>query len=215
MIIGIIGFISSGKGTAGDYLESNWQFKKDSFAKPLKDAVALLFGWDRNMVEGSTKESREWREKNDYYWTKVLKKPMSPRLALQLFGTQCMREVFHKDFWIASLSKRYNVLKENTVVTDCRFKNEIKCIKNLGGYIIHVKRGNDPEWVSGYKELLANHDHLKIEKLRKEGYFPHISETDWIGENVDFCINNDGLLSDLYKHLDITMKIINNMEKNS
>jgi hypothetical protein len=213
MIVGVVGFIGSGKGTVGDYLESQWQFQKDSFAKPLKDAVASLFGWDREMIEGSTKESREWREKNDYYWTKVMNKPMSPRLALQLFGTQCMREVFHQDFWTASLSKRYNALKFNTVVTDCRFKNELKCIKDLGGYIIKVKRGDDPKWLSEYIYLMENHEDEKIESLRESGYFPHVSETDWIGSEFDIEISNNSTLNDLYKHTDIAMNIIWHMKK--
>jgi hypothetical protein len=211
MIIGIVGFIGSGKGTVGDYLESNWQFTKDSFAKPLKDAVSLLFGWDREMMEGSTKESREWREKNDYYWTKIMGKPMSPRLALQLLGTECMRKVFHKDFWTASLAKRCNSNIFNVVVTDCRFKNEIKCIRDLGGNIIQVKRGNDPDWINIYKKLISDNNYYKIEQLRETGYIPHVSETDWIGSVSDFIIYNNRSLDDLYIEVDRIMSIIQNM----
>jgi hypothetical protein len=211
MIIGVVGFIGSGKGTVGDYLESNWQFTKDSFAKPLKDAVAILFGWDRKMLEGDTEESREWREKNDYFWTKVMGEPLSPRLALQLFGTQCMREVFHQDFWTASLAKRYNKFS-NVVVTDCRFENELKCVKDLGGHIMHVKRGDDPDWLPTYIDLKKQNDYYQIENLREQGYFPHVSETDWVGSKFDFVLYNDGTLDDLYKGVDTAMSIIYNME---
>ena len=41
MLIGVVGFIGSGKGTVGDLLEQKG-FVKDSFAKPLKDACAAL-----------------------------------------------------------------------------------------------------------------------------------------------------------------------------
>ena len=212
MIIGIVGFIGSGKGTVGDYLQTQWQFSKDSFAKPLKDAVGIIFGWDREMLAGATKESREWREKNDYYWTKVMGKPMSPRLALQLFGTECIRNVFHQDVWAASLIKRYIPNLMNTVVTDCRFKNEIDAIKNAGGYIIKVERGDDPEWLSSYNDLMEKHDYAKIEQLRKSGFFPHVSETDWIGSEFDFIVYNNDTLDELYKSVDIAMTILYNMD---
>ena len=42
MIIGLVGFIGSGKGTVGDILEQKG-FIKDSFAKPLKDACSVMF----------------------------------------------------------------------------------------------------------------------------------------------------------------------------
>ena len=65
MIIGICGLIGSGKGTVADILVEEHKFEKISFADKLKDGVATVFNWDRSMLEGDTKESREWREKVD------------------------------------------------------------------------------------------------------------------------------------------------------
>ena len=65
MIIGICGFIGSGKDTIADYLVNLHGFRRESFANSLKDAVAQIFGWDRIMLEGRTKQSREWREQRD------------------------------------------------------------------------------------------------------------------------------------------------------
>ena len=59
MIIGITGFIGSGKDTAANYLVAQHGFRRDSFAGALKDAVAQIFGWDRELLEGTTKSSRE------------------------------------------------------------------------------------------------------------------------------------------------------------
>lgn len=203
MLIGVIGFIGSGKGTVGDYLVEKYNFKNDSFAKPLKDAVSIIFGWDRILLEGITKESREWREKKDNYWSSVIGEDISPRLVLQLFGTECIRKVFHPNVWSASLIKRYEKSgMKNTVVTDCRFKNEIEAIKNVGGYIIRVKRGNEPEWYNNYLSLLKEENFYMIEKLREEGKLPHVSETDWIGSDFDIIIENNGTLNDLYKNID-------------
>ncbi len=61
MIVGLVGFIGSGKGTVGDILEQKG-FIKDSFAKPLKDACSVMFGWPREMLEGDTEVSRKWRD---------------------------------------------------------------------------------------------------------------------------------------------------------
>ena len=46
MIIGFVGLIGSGKDTAADYLVNSYEFRRDSFAATLKDAVAAIFGWD-------------------------------------------------------------------------------------------------------------------------------------------------------------------------
>ena len=68
MIIGLIGFAGSGKDTIAEYLERCRMFNVDSFASNLKDAASVIFGWDRLMLEGKTKESREWREMPDKFW---------------------------------------------------------------------------------------------------------------------------------------------------
>ena len=70
MIIGICGFIGAGKDTAADYLVNFHSFRRDSFAATLKDSVAAVFGWNRELLEGRTKEAREWREQVDPRWAK-------------------------------------------------------------------------------------------------------------------------------------------------
>ena len=66
MIIGLVGFIGSGKGTVGDLL-SQEGFIPDSFARPLKDACSSIFGWPRELLEGNTEFSRTWREQPDKF----------------------------------------------------------------------------------------------------------------------------------------------------
>ncbi len=143
MLIGVVGFIGSGKGTVGDLLEQKG-FVKDSFAKPLKDACAAMFGWPRDLLEGDTEASRQWREQPDEFWSEKMGKKFSPRLALQLLGTEAGRNVFHKDIWVNSLLKRAG--DSNVVITDVRFKNELKFIHKNNGIIVRVKRGPEPDW---------------------------------------------------------------------
>ena len=145
MIVGICGLIGSGKGTVADILVEQG-FTKVSFADKLKDGVATIFGWDRALLEGDTDESRSWREQTDNFWTQETGRTITPRVVLQEFGTECMREGFDNGVWV-SLLKKY--LLDNPgyyVVPDVRFRNEQNMIRELGGEIWQVKRGKDPEW---------------------------------------------------------------------
>ena len=54
MIIGLVGFIGSGKGTVGDILVTQHGYYRFAFADALKDAVATIFTWPRGLLEGDT-----------------------------------------------------------------------------------------------------------------------------------------------------------------
>ena len=137
MIIGVCGFIGSGKDTVADYLTNCHGFRRESFANSLKDSVASVFGWDRTMLEGRTKQAREWREQLDVWWAERLNIPiLTPRWVLQHWGTEVCRHGFHDDIWIASLENKLRNSKDDIVISDCRFPNEIKSIKNAGGIVV-------------------------------------------------------------------------------
>ena len=104
MIIGIAGLIGSGKGTVADILVEQHNFTKISFADKLKDGVASSFGWNRELLEGDTDESRAWRETVDEFWTKETGREITPRLVLQEFGTDCMRNGFYDGIWVSHAS---------------------------------------------------------------------------------------------------------------
>jgi hypothetical protein len=198
-IIGVCGFISSGKDTAADYLVNFHEFRRDSFAATLKDAVAAVFGWDRELLEGRTKEAREWREQIDLWWAKKLNMPeLTPRWVLQYWGTEVCRRGFHDDIWIASLEARLRNSKDNIVISDCRFPNEIRAIKEAGGTVIWVQRGNLPSW-----HIMAananNGDAVAAAKLKQLGI--HASETAWVGTSFDHIIDNNDTIDQLYLQL--------------
>ena len=154
MIIGICGLIGGGKGTVGDILVEQYDFKKLSFADKLKDAVAEMFDWDRALLEGITDESRNWREKRDDFWSKETGREITPRLVLQEFGTDCMRKGFFDGIWV-SMVKREIMQNPNTnyVIPDVRFPNEGKMINALGGNVWRVRRGDDPVWLRMYEDI--------------------------------------------------------------
>lgn len=202
MIIGVCGFIGSGKDTIADYLTNFHGFRRESFANSLKDAVAQVFGWDRTMLEGRTKQAREWREQVDPWWANRLNMPnLTPRLMLQLWGTEVCRRGFHDDIWIASLENKLRNSTDDIVISDCRFPNEIKSIKDAGGIIIWVKRGELPEWydwaVSANQGEVANFTWATSKsKLEKAGI--HASETAWVGTKFDAILENDSSIDDLF-----------------
>lgn len=197
MLVGVLGFIGSGKGTAGDVL-SELGFESLSFAGAVKDVTAVMFGWPRDMLEGNTDESRKWREQPDKFWSKKFGKDFSPRLALQLMGTEVGRDVFHQDFWVLNLENKMRDKTKNYVITDVRFPNEMEFVHRQGGILIEIQRGLKPHWYDIAEK--ANHGDYKAEQfLRKENI--HESEWRWIGGDIDFTIDNMGSKEELKTNL--------------
>ena len=151
-----------------------YQIKK--FADKLKDIVCLLIGCTREQLE-----DREFKEKElgeewvkyriitkglpNYYVStlqeaeanvrhsnqRYVKVMMTPRLMLQLLGTECGREIIHPDIWVNALFADYKCPCNNCrpvecdslanwIVTDVRFPNEAQAIKDKGGIVIRVNR---------------------------------------------------------------------------
>ncbi len=182
MLIGLVGLMGSGKDTVAEHLVEYHGFKRDSFAKSLKDAVASMFNWDRKLLEGSTKKSREWREQPDAFWSERFGKEVTPRWVLQQFGTEIMRGQMYDAIWIDSCIGRYK--GEPTVISDTRFINEIKTIKAQSGKIICVKNGKLPTQ----------------KEMQEKG--AHQSEWDWLNSDFDFVIENNGTKEELFEKVD-------------
>jgi hypothetical protein len=211
MIIGVCGFIGSGKDTVADYLVNLHHFRRESFANTLKDAVSAVFGWDRTMLEGRTKQAREWREQQDNWWTNRLGIVITPRWVLQNWGTEVCRNGFHDDIWIASLENKLRNSTDDVVISDCRFPNEIRAIKQSGGLVVRVVRGAEPEWYDAAVSRNRGPDgnttwSLSGRKLEQLGV--HDSETAWVGTQFDVVLDNNGTLDDLYQQV---KRLVTNM----
>jgi len=195
-IIGLCGFIGSGKNTVAEQLSSSYGYAPVSFAGVLKDAVAATFGWDRQMLEGIDENDRNEREKVDNWWAKRLGLPkFSPRWALQYIGTDVMRKYFHPDIWVFAAERRLleHKDKKSVVISDVRFPNEMEMIRNNGGEIWWVKR-DLPEW---YDLAINSHDRITY-------LYPNIHKTEyiWCKEEFDCVIENDGDLDVLNAKVD-------------
>lgn len=201
MIIGLTGYQNSGKSTVAQYLVKELNFIELSFSSALKDIVAHLFNWDRDLLEGTTPESRLWRETKDVKWSKSFDQELTPRTVLQTFGTNVIR-TFKDDFWIRILeNKIVDILNENKnaniVITDARFLNEIAFIKSYSGTIYWVIR-----------DLPVYHNDIisAIEKNGIPNIKVHRSEWEFLMEPKKIVIRNDSSLKDLHTKLDFIFK---------
>ena len=186
MIIGMCGLIGTGKDTVADILVNNYNFIKVSFADKLKDGVATVFSWDREMLEGTTDESRTWREQKDEYWSRETNEHITPRLVLQMFGTDCMRNGFYNGIWVSIVKQQIiNNPNKNFVIPDVRFPNEAKMIKEVHGEVWRICRGPDPQWFISYvKDNIVPTD-------------VHESEWQWAKLDFDCVIHNNDTIIDL------------------
>ena len=205
MIVGLVGFISSGKDTAADYLVNFHEFRRESFANTLKDAAAAVFGWDRTLLEGRTKQAREWREQVDPWWSKRLNIPtLTPRWILQYWGTEVCRHGFHDDIWIASLENKLRTATDNIVISDCRFPNEIASIRAQGGKILWVQRGPLPTWYEAARSFNRGQNGNMTWALSKAELARlniHASETAWVGSKFDAAVDNNGTVDQLHENI--------------
>lgn len=171
-LIGISGKKGSGKSTFGNYLINQYGYTEYAFADPLKNICRELFSFTDAQLYGDRKEEL------DEYWN------ITPRHSFQKVG-DILRD--HSDTIIPGIGNKIfvEVLKRKVildweknpnkliVVTDVRFENEMKLIKELGGTIIKINRSTN------------NND-------------THQSETNVDNLISDCTVNNDGTIEELF-----------------
>jgi hypothetical protein len=153
------------------------------------------------MLEGRTKQAREWREQVDPWWAQRLDMPnLTPRWVLQYWGTEVCRKAFHDDIWIASLENKLRNSKDDIVISDCRFPNEIKSIKDAGGIVVRVVRGEEPAWYQDAVNMNEGDRNMSyaISSERIKRLKIHASETAWVGTKFDAVMDNNGTIDDLF-----------------
>lgn len=131
-LLGIAGKAGSGKSTAAQVLlDAGWARVK--FAGPLKDMMRAL-GLDDRHIEGDLKDV-----------PCDLLQGQTPRYAMQTLGTEWGRDCIGRDFWIDLARRRISLAMSaglNVVVDDVRFENEAQVIRDLGGLVLGLERGD-------------------------------------------------------------------------
>lgn len=160
-----------GKDTAAryavDYLNSKADnvARLDYFAYSLKEGIGKeVFGFTDAQLYGNLKTVE------DEFWG------FTPRWALQIVGTEAMRNNVDPDIWTKTVFRRFRKDPRHVIISDVRFKNEVEMVKKMGGYVVHLTRPVD-------------HD---------ESQDFHASETGLDGfHDWDFTIDNHGPLDAL------------------
>lgn len=205
-VIGCCGFANSGKSTAAQYFVEHHQFTRLSFAHPVKDITALLFGWDRGRLEGATATDRAWREEEDPFWSRVLERPFSPRIALQFVGTDLVRQHVHPDMWALSVVAKIRQMgpQARVVIDDVRFVNELAALRSIGAAIVIIDRGF-PSFE--HQQLwLRSEQHAKTGSFFEGDVTLHRSEWDWLRDPAIFTTSrvvNTGSMPDFHRALDV------------
>jgi hypothetical protein len=128
-LIGICGRIGAGKTTFADYLTKKG-FVEIAFADTVKKIVELVYGFDYNVLLAKTQRSRQKRGQ-------LIIDGYGARTRMEQVGT--MFRKIDPDTWVGVVKRKISKLHtKNIVVTDCRYKNEIDAIRELGGKIIIV-----------------------------------------------------------------------------
>lgn len=174
-LIGFAGRAGAGKSSAGDHVVAKYNFKRDAYAKTMKEAVALLFGIDLDILKGNITV----KSQVDPYWG------VTYRQILQCFGTEAMRGAFGPHVWVKILWRRYTDLITSLVIDDVRFKEEAIAIRERGGIIVQIV---DPD-----KEPAELSFWEKFKTWFRAGHgVGHASEVQLPPELVDYVIINDG-----------------------
>jgi len=206
-------------GTAS--VPSDFEIKK--FADKLKEIVCLLIGCTREQLEDADFKNKELGKEWWYYKGRngslipfnddskrssedLIK--LTPRLLLQLLGTECGRDIIHPNIWVNALMSKYNCVHcrqnpcsvrhknligmkpnyPNWVITDLRFKNELEAVKDRGGITIRVNR----------KVLTVKHSKTgESFNLDRNAFIEHESETALDDAKFDYTIDNNGTIEEL------------------
>ena len=205
-----------------EYVEDNHHLKsvwiQKSFAHKIKQITCILLGCTMEQLEDPTfKETplgEEWwviklpsngiiPYLGDYppFYKKYDVIKLTPRMLMQMLGTEFGRDIIHPDIWVnatfadyQSNGAPYNSLGDvfddlklcpsetkmpNWIISDVRFPNEAKAIKNRGGILIRLDR----EGLDNSKQIEWSCDKAHLELCKLHSVDPEDDSELWDGEN--------------------------------
>ncbi len=177
MLIGLSGNAGTGKDTAADYLVKKLGYTKISLADEMKRICKRVYDFSDDQLWGPsesrnrpdkrylrrryTADGKEWLGE---FGVEVFSEYLSPRIALQILGTEFGRNCYINTWVDYTLRVVEDVLNgfcsytqigglfwdgspcpAGVVIPDVRFKNEIDAIKAAGGKVIRLKRKTEAD----------------------------------------------------------------------
>ena len=198
-LIGISGKIGNGKDLLFDVInyivtEDYWTsfehymhestpidvvYQNKKFAGILKDITCKLIGCNVSQLEDREFKEKELGEEWD---------GLTPRKLLQLLGTEAGRQIIHPNIWVNALFADWKsgyveqgagwIETEddypNWIVTDVRFPNEAKAIKDRGGILIRINR---PQYLDNGL-VIRKDEHLSETALDDYDGFDYVIDND-------------------------------------
>jgi hypothetical protein len=198
MLIGINGEIGCGKSTATEYLTAKYKMTEYMLAKPLKD-IAIILGFEHHQVYGTQEQKLEINK----FWG------ISGRHFLQVFGSEVCRDFMptvlaqmfrpNRGLWIRLFEKYLGEnIEKNIIVSDVRFGDESKIVKEHGGYVIRITRGNRE----------GSREGNRVNSAANSLVHTHQSETQADTIEPYIVIENNGTLEEFYQKLDEVVETI-------
>ena len=158
-----MGLMRSGKDTSADYIINKVGGRVVKFADPIYEIQSAVY--------------------------KIMGMPevVKNRFLLQWVGTEFGRQTIDPNVWVNITVNRINQIdaSENIFVTDCRFANEERALRDLGFEFLMVR--SDQSVLQDRGASLTTHE---SERFASEY------------EGSDYTILNNGTLEDLYGELD-------------
>lgn len=231
MIIGICGLAASGKDTAADLLVKNEGYVKIAFADPLKRIARDVYAFTDVQLWGPSSERNRpdaryprkhgpWTKQDECvccgtHLVNALAKQclLTPRLALQLLGTEFGRTCY-PNTWVAlalriakqvlyqsgilrSVIYNYDAKQglyitstpegpkpKGVVISDVRFINEVKAINAASGFVYQTTRGRGLEGAAGQHQ-----SEIEMRSIPPELFKGQIDNKDWTLEELEFHMN--------------------------
>ena len=154
MLIALAGRKGTGKTTLSNEL-LNRGFKKISFADKLKELLAEIYDWTLDELNNQDKKEQildvpaPWNQDTASQLASLVgyegnlcedKRTFATRReAMQLIGTEVLREKVDQDFHIKEFAKRITN-GQNYVNDDLRFPNELKIVNEVRGCPVYLLR---------------------------------------------------------------------------
>lgn len=192
-IIAICGAKRCGKDVLAEHLVNKYNYERVAFANPLKIAVKNLFNFDDDQVGIGKDEGTDRKDIVDERWG------ITPRAALQFFGTEIMQEKIQellpnmKRNFFANTLKNYIENAENSgndkryVISDLRFIHEHEMLLNMPNISI-----ND---IMIIRVIRPSENRAKEQE-------PHISELEYVNIPYDIIMINNGTIDDYIRRFE-------------
>jgi len=147
LVIGLCGNMGCGKDSVARWFthRSGWStfFRSIAFADPIRE-IGKIFGFIEEQMT-----DRKLKETIDKRWG------ISPRTFMQKVGTEMFRDHLDEDVWVKLALDRIEIASQSFLcpcvsgepttrdaifVTDVRFPNEVKSLRDIGGKIVKISR---------------------------------------------------------------------------